>query len=181
MKFVKPDLKHIDSYISGLEKGPFTYMALAYHGDWEVDKVLQDPEGYIAHANDTSPRIVEAGGEDFVLEDHKLLWVLNSKDEFIGGISLRFDNNEMINNYAGHAGMSVRHDLIGKGFGVRAAIAGYEYAFKEARKRGLKEFIASAHTSNPNSYRLIEHIGFIHERNVDAYGWGEARLYKYKL
>lgn len=183
LRFEKPSLKYVEAFAQALEEGPFTYMALGGHGDISTEDLRADPEGYIELVNSSAPRVVKTSdGQEFTLKDHEIIWVLDNKDRFIGGVSLRFDQDcALIDDYAGHAGMSVRHGLIGKGYGVKAAIQGWQYVLEQAKKRGLSEVRASADPDNPNSWRLIKHLGGECIREVDLYGWGPAKLYSIDL
>ena len=157
-------------------------MALGGFGDITYDELKSDPEGYLKIINDSSPRTITVpDGETFTLSDHFILWAVDEeKKRFLAGISFRFDDNDLINTYAGHVGMSVRPSLLNKGYGVKAVIKMVELVEDEAIKRNMDFILASANSDNPASYKILEYKNGILINESDPYGWGRSRLYKLK-
>ena len=182
LRFTKPSLELIGSYIEALEEGSFTHMAVGGFGDAPAEDVRQNPQGHIRLLTDTSPRqITTPNGEVFTFHDHEIIWVTDPAGRFLGGISMRFDDNDLINRYCGHAGMSVRPSLLYKGYGVKMAKLLIPYIKQQAQKRGLKKLSASADPTNPASYKIIEHLGGQLKHESDPFGWGETRFYEWEV
>jgi len=183
MIFIEPHIDYIDSFVEALEEGNFTHMALGGFGDSTPEEIKNNPYKYIQRLTDKSPRhIIAPNQEKFTFHDHNILWAVDPKNHrFLAGISLRFDDNDLINTYCGHAGMSVRKGLQYKGYGARAAIQLSDMVKDEARKRKLTKLSASASPNNPASYKIIEYMGGKLISTNDPYGWGPARFYELAL
>ncbi len=180
LKFVKPSLEFMPSFIDTLKEGNFSHMALNNFGDKPAEEVESDPQAYLDYLNDKSPRNVNTpDGKTHTFKDHYIIWTIDENNRFIAGISFRFDDNELINKYCGHFGMSVRPSLLNKGYGVKAALGMVEFAINEARKRDLTKLLASANIDNSASWRLLEHLnGKLILEHAPYKEWGKVKLYE---
>lgn len=175
MTLVDPCPELLPSFIEGLRAGTFSYMALGQHGDEPADVIERDPAGYLERVLDRSPREVRTpDGQVFLLSDHALKWAV-AAGVFIAGVSFRTDtDNELLEKYSGHVGMSVRADMRDRGYGT----AVWRLVLDYFCSRGFQEIVASADVDNLRSAHVMKKIG---GRIVDrrrAFGFNEAWIFR---
>ncbi|HEY9756558.1 MAG TPA: GNAT family N-acetyltransferase [Oculatellaceae cyanobacterium] len=179
----KPSLELLPSYLEALAEGSFCNMALGDFGDESVEKISEDPSGYIARITDPAPRKVKVpNGSVYELRNHELWW-LHDGLRFLGTVSLRFaGDREVIEEYGGHVGLAIRPALLNKGYGVRAAQLAWKLVAETAISHGLRAILVTCNPDNAPSRRLIEHNGGkLVKRLEDALGTGPSLLYEIVL
>lgn len=162
LSLVKPDKRYLNSYIDAVGEG-FVNMQLHF-GDWPVEDIKSDIDGYIAFLDKADPFTFETkDGHSFSITQHEIIWLVDTEtNRFLGSVALRYDGDkELLESYAGHVGLSVRPSVLQKGYGVRMG-----GILKELIKNfltkfpvGTKEIYMTCDQTNAPSRRLMEHFG----------------------
>lgn len=174
-RLLAPDRAFVSSFLDALSAGPFSHMALDAYGDWPVRKIVSDPDDYLELLNNRTPRLIRTpNGHEFILRNHQILWVIDQDDQFVGSAVLRKDaTNPLVNYYAGHLGLSIRHDKIGSGIAT-ALIPQLKSKFQPEK---FSHIIISAEPGNTRSINLIISAGGNSVCNVDCFGYGLTSLF----
>lgn len=105
--------------------------------------------------------------EGFVLAKYYLIW--NENNEIVGGINIRYQDNDFILNYAGHIGYGIAPWERNKGYAKEAL----KQMLLIARELGLDKVLLTTDENNIASQHVILATGGVLEKTLDGkkYFW----------
>lgn len=148
MKYVKPSLIYIDSYILSLKK-----LELEGFRDIFLAKDIENrKENYILDME-----LMESEKYKELIDfwaPSTTYWLVDEiNKEFIGSVSIRHRlGNLTLERYVGHIGYDVSPKYRKKGFGKKLLVYGLEFT----RKLGLKEILITCNQDNIASKKIIK-------------------------
>jgi GrpB-like predicted nucleotidyltransferase (UPF0157 family)/RimJ/RimL family protein N-acetyltransferase len=102
---------------------------------------------------------------DHGLIQSKLFQIVRVDDGLtVGGISLRYTDNEYLTNYRGHIGFTIEEPYRRRGY----ATAAIKLVLQEAQQLGMKKIVITCRHDNIASELTIRKAGLIYESIVDV-------------
>ncbi len=177
LKLEKPNMQYMSSFIEAVGEGFYAHMAVDHFDKTSVEELQANPEEYLQLLNSKEPRqITIPDDKEVTLHDHEIYWVIED-GKFIGGVSLRYDECDLVDKFCGHVGLSIRDKSQGQGYGIKTI----ELAMNLMKERSMDSFIISCYPENNISRKLIKRFDGEFLGMSNPFGWNDIELYNVKV
>ncbi len=153
----EPSVTYRDSFIQSVQEFQTEGRQLHY----DLKSIASDFAAFVQKLHDKKDRSkLKPGivpGSDF--------WLIDT-NEFIGGLSLRYELNENLLKMGGHIGYEIRPSKRRQGYGTQILRLGLE----KAKQIGLHRVLVTCDEDNIGSKKIIEHNGGIFENAIEIEG-----------
>ena len=172
LKFVKPNLKYIDSYLNELiqlEKENFPDFISASDIKKDKEKFIEDMKlCERTRCSEVKPYFVPS----------TLYWLVNEKtNEYLGRVSIRHSlGNELLQKFGGHIGYVVAIKHRQKGYAIKLLNFGLEIA----KEKELTEILITCREDNLISKKIIESANALYINSLFSEQSG-VNMLRYKI
>lgn len=162
LRLVLPDTKFWDSYVEALREG-YQFGSRPIPTEEQIKGYENDPLAHLESLNRQGGFFTPEDGIERKRVPDNTYWLIDS-DEFIGAINIRYELNDFLEKYAGHAGYGVRPSKRRQGY-ARKMLG---LALSKLKERDVFYVMVTADEVNIASWKVIEANGGVLDGTIKS-------------
>ncbi len=162
LRLVLPDSAFLASYVEALREG-YRLGARPTPLKEEIEKIETDPHEHFELLNRQGGLFTTEDGIARRQVPHNYFWLVDGKT-FIGGIAIRYELNDFLEQQGGHIGYGIRPSKMRQGYAKKMLALGLE----KLRERKVERVLITADDGNVASWKTIEANGGVLENKIPS-------------